>query len=101
MGGHPALTFMQHESRTIGGFGRADFSYPQRFADPGEVAPRVLVEAGTASGREPTVIIEMHSFLGQFLRETGLSVGAEDEGGQSPPRRPEARAGTPVCCSQA
>ena len=82
MGGHPALTFMQHESRTIGGFGRADhFSYPQRFADPGEVAPRVLVEAGTASGREPTVIIEMHSFLGQFLRETGLSVGAEDEGG--------------------
>lgn len=82
VGGHPALTFMQDESQTIGGFGRADhFSYPQRFAGPGEVAARVLVEAGTASGREPTVAIELRSYLGQFLKETGISVGAEDEGG--------------------
>jgi hypothetical protein len=82
VGAHPALTFVQDQSRTIGGFGRADqFSYPQRFAGPGEVAARVLVEAGTASGREPTAIVELRSYLGQFLKETGISVGAEDEGG--------------------
>jgi hypothetical protein len=50
VGGHPALTFVQEESKTIGGFGRNDrFSYTQRFGGPGEVANRVLLEAGTAS----------------------------------------------------
>lgn len=82
VGKHPALTFLQKESRTIGGFGRADhFSYSQRFAGPGEVAARVLVEAGTASGREPTAEVELRSYLSQFLKETGISVGAEDEAG--------------------
>jgi predicted nucleotidyltransferase component of viral defense system len=82
VGKHPALTFVQEDSRTIGGFGRADhFSYSQRFAGPGEVAARVLVEAGTASGREPTAVVELRSYLSQFLKETCLSVGAEDEGG--------------------
>jgi Nucleotidyl transferase AbiEii toxin, Type IV TA system len=75
-----ALTFLPNESQTIGGFGRNDrFSYEQLFAGPGEVANRVLVEAGTASGREPTAVIEITSYLGQFLKEKGLSLGAEDE----------------------
>lgn len=78
---HPALTFVEAESQTIGGFGRNDrFSYVQRFGGPGEVVNRVLVEAGAASGREPSVIIEMRSYLGQFLAETNKSLGAEDEG---------------------
>jgi Nucleotidyl transferase AbiEii toxin, Type IV TA system len=52
VGAHPALTFVANESRTIGGFGRNDhFSYTQRFGGRGEVANRVLLEAGTASGR--------------------------------------------------
>src|SRR5258707_2870108 len=52
---HPALTFVQEESKTIVGFGRNDrFSYTQRFGGTGEVANRVLLEASTASGREPT-----------------------------------------------
>jgi hypothetical protein len=52
---HPALTFLKNESQTIGGFGRNDrFEYVQRFAGPGEVRNHVFVEAGTASGREPT-----------------------------------------------
>ena len=39
--GHPALTFVEGESQTIGGFGRNDrFSYPQRFGGPGEPGPR-------------------------------------------------------------
>jgi hypothetical protein len=78
---HEAFTFVEKESQTMGGFGRADrFSYRQRFGGPGEVANRVLVEAGTASGREPTAIVELRSYLGQFLETSGHSLGAEDEG---------------------
>lgn len=77
---HSALTFLDQESRTIGGFGRSDyFSYPQRFGGPGEVPGRVLVESGTASGREPTAMIELRSYLGQFLVENGATLNAEDE----------------------
>jgi hypothetical protein len=77
---HGGLQFLPGESRTIGGFGRNDrFSYTQRFGGPGEVANRVLVEAGSASGREPTVKIELRSYLSEFLRERKLSLGAEDE----------------------
>jgi hypothetical protein len=80
IGAHDALTFIPEESQTIGGFGRNDrFSYAQRFGGPGEVAARVLVEAGTASGREPAATIELHSYLGQFLQQNGLSLNAEDE----------------------
>jgi hypothetical protein len=78
---HPGLTFAESESQTIGGFGRNDrFSYIQRFGGPGEVVSRVLVEAGTASGREPSVMVELQSYLSQFLKETEKSLGAEDEG---------------------
>ncbi len=78
---HPALAFVEGESQTIGGFGRNDrFSYEQRFGGPGEVANRVLLEAGTASGREPTTIVELSSYLSQFMRDRGVSLGADDEG---------------------
>jgi len=78
---HPALSFVENESQTIGGFGRNDrFSYTQLFGGPGEVVNRVLLEAGTASGREPSVIVELRSYLGQFLEEKKQSLGAEDEG---------------------
>ena len=77
---HGALIFLPEESQTIGGFGRNDrFSYKQKFGGVGEVADRVLVEAGTASGREPTAMVELSSYLGQFLRETGVALGVEDE----------------------
>lgn len=78
---HPALTLVGNAGQTIGGFGRSDhFAYHQRFGGPGEVASRVLVEAGTASGREPTAVRELRSCLGQFLEEKALSLHAEDEG---------------------
>lgn len=81
IGAHPALTFAENESQTIGGFGRNDrFSYAQRFGGPGQVTNRVLLEAGTASGREPTSVVDLRSYIGQFLEETGTSLGAEDEG---------------------
>lgn len=63
IGKHPALTFIETESQTIGGFGRSDrFSYSQRFGGPGAVVNRVLIEAGTASGREPIIVVELHSY---------------------------------------
>ena len=78
---HPALTFVKEESRTVGGFGRSDrFAFNQRFGGAGEVAGHVLVEAGTASGREPTSTIMLRSYLAAFLQQRGLSLGAEDEG---------------------
>jgi hypothetical protein len=81
VGQHPALTFVEAESQTIGGFGRNDrFSYTQHFGGPGEVANRVLLEAGTASGREPSAIVELRSHLSQYLEEKTQSLGAEDEG---------------------
>ncbi|MEW6741823.1 MAG: nucleotidyl transferase AbiEii/AbiGii toxin family protein [Planctomycetota bacterium] len=84
VGQHPALTFIAAESQTIGGFGRSDrFAYTQRFGGPGEVRDRVLLETGTASGREPTSTVALRSYLARFLQETGQSVGAEDEAGFS------------------
>lgn len=77
---HGGLTFLPDESQTIGGFGRNDrFSYKQRFGGAGEVADRVLVEAGSASGREPTVTIELRSYLSEFLQERKVSLGTDDE----------------------
>ena len=39
----------------------------------------MLLEAGTASGREPTADLPLCSYLGHFLQETGVSLGADDE----------------------
>ena len=39
-----------------------------------------LIEAGTASGREPSATVELRSYLGQFLEEKKQSLSAEDEG---------------------
>ena len=79
VGTYRSLTFVPGESQTIGGLGRNDrFAYTQRLGAPGEVVDRVL-ESGTASGREPTTEVQLSSYIGQFLRETGVSLGAEDE----------------------
>ena len=80
VGQHEVLSFEKAESKTIGGFGRSDrFSYSQHFGGPGEVVNRVLLEAGTASGREPTARIELRSYISEFLSSTGQTLGAEDE----------------------
>ncbi len=79
--GHQGLKFIEEESRTIGGFGRSDhFEYIQQFASSGDIRNRVLLEVGTASGTEPTECIKLQSYVGKFLNETGISLGAEDEG---------------------
>jgi len=71
--GHPGLKFIEEESQTIGGFGRSDhFEYFQRFASTGDIRNRVLLEVGTASGKEPTECVKLQSYVGKFLNETGL-----------------------------
>jgi len=78
---HPALEYLPEESQTIGGFGRNDrFGYPQLYGGPGEVANRVLLEAGAASGRQPIEIVPLRSYLSLYLEAAGVSLGAEDEG---------------------
>jgi hypothetical protein len=75
---HPGLTLVAEESKKSGGNGRDDyFAYLQRF--PGALRNRVLVEAGTASGRQPTEDIALESYAARFLRETGRSLDADDE----------------------
>lgn len=77
---HPGLKILETKGQTIGGVGRADyFEYIQRFPSIGEIQGRVLVEVGTASGKEPTERIKLQSYLGQFLQERGVSLGADDE----------------------
>jgi hypothetical protein len=39
-----------------------------------------LLEAGTASGRQPTQVIALRSIVGQFLQETSATLGCDDEG---------------------
>ncbi len=76
----PGLTFLADESQTVGGVGRADrFLYTQRFGGLGEVQNRVLLETGTASGREPTSEVQRRSYLAEFFLATGHSLGADDE----------------------
>jgi hypothetical protein len=40
----------------------------------------VLLEAGAASGREPTSVIALRSYLSEFLQARGVSMEADDEG---------------------
>ncbi len=83
---HTALTALPAESQTIGGFGRNDrFSYEQRFGGTGEIANRVLLEIGTASGNQPVETRALRSYLAEFLQNTGQSLGAEDEAGFTMP----------------
>src|SRR5581483_9048976 len=48
---HPALTWLQDESQTIGGFGREDyFQYESHFAELPGIRPVVRLEPGVQSG---------------------------------------------------
>lgn len=75
-----ALRHVPGESKTFGGSGRSDrFAYTQIFAAPGEVRNHVLLESGIASGRQPTAVRQLTSYVAQFLAETNSSLGAADE----------------------
>ena len=79
---HSALIHLPEESKTLGGFGRNDrFSYTQHFGGVGEISNRLLVEVATASGNQPTQVVLLRSWLGQFLLESGNRLNCEDEEG--------------------
>lgn len=54
-------------------------AYHQIHDGLGEVANRVLIEAGAATGREPTANVELRSYLGQYMQEKGITLGTEDK----------------------
>jgi hypothetical protein len=59
---HPGMTHVPDAGQTVGGFGRSDyFAYTPRFVGAGSIAARIMVEAGTASGREPTEEVALNS----------------------------------------
>ena len=77
---HGGLTLQPEYSQTIGGFGRGDhFGYTQRFPGIAAVAPRVLLEVGTSSGTEPAETRSIISYVADFLRSTGATLGTTDE----------------------
>src|SRR5688572_20525868 len=69
------------EKRKSGGMGRSDsFTFEQSHGGVGEPVNRVLVESGTASGKQPTEVRRIQSYLGEFLQAARTSLGADDEG---------------------
>ncbi|MGK7929562.1 MAG: nucleotidyl transferase AbiEii/AbiGii toxin family protein [Spirulina sp.] len=55
------------------------FSYPQQFSLNNVIANRIFLEIGTRSGYYPTEIVNLSSYITQFLRETGNTLDTEDE----------------------
>jgi hypothetical protein len=78
VGEHSAFTHV--EGKPSGGFGRNDhFQYPQRFGGIAAIRDTVLLESGTASGREPVVQVQIESYVARYLRENNLDLGADDQ----------------------
>jgi hypothetical protein len=77
---HPGLAFSKDQSTTSKGLKRADrFLYDERIPEIGGLSPGVLVETMVASGKAPTERRQIASFVGEFLRETGTTLGCDDE----------------------
>ncbi len=79
VGEHPALTWQDNESVTIGGLGREDyFAYETRFAGLPGIRPAVRLEPGVQSGTFPTEVVPIASLVAQFLQEQGSGDMADD-----------------------
>jgi len=77
---HPGLSFTTDGSVTSKGLKRSDrFRYAARIAEVGGIGSGVLVETMTASGSHPTERRTLSSYLADYLRETGITLQAEDE----------------------
>jgi hypothetical protein len=67
-------------SSKFGGVGRNEFySYVPKLEPHPDVPPRILLEVGTASGREPSALLPIRSYVSEFLDSIGDSLGAQDE----------------------
>ena len=79
VGDHPGLKLLPGGFSKRGVSRSSYFGYAQRFSGIAAVADRVLLEAGTRSGTYPTEEVLLSSYVAKFLRDTGNSIGAEDE----------------------
>ena len=84
VGKYPAVKFLPHtklsRSRSEKGISRtSDFEYDTRFPGNSAIQNRVLLEMGIRSGKYPVESIQLTSFLVEFLKSTGESLGTEDE----------------------
>lgn len=76
---HPALTWLEDESTTIGGRGREDyFGYNTRFANLPGVRPAVRLEPGVQSGNFPTVVVPIRALVAEYLNEQEMAQIADD-----------------------
>jgi hypothetical protein len=54
-------------------------TYPSIFPGLGNNFNRIMLEMGTRSGNYPVATVRISSYLADFLRDTGTSLGADDE----------------------
>jgi hypothetical protein len=79
----PGLTFVESESRTIGGRGRMDtFRYRSRYPPVPGFPPTVRLEPGVQSGRQPTETVPISSIVGDMLAARGVADRLDVEGAQ-------------------
>jgi Nucleotidyl transferase AbiEii toxin, Type IV TA system len=80
---HPGLILeSQLGNRKRGASRNSYFDYESRFQGAETIsliAPQILLEMGTRSGNYPTQIIQLSSYLVDFLQATGESLDTEDE----------------------
>ncbi len=76
---HPALSYVEGEGNTIGGFGREDsFKYDSLFQELPGLRSAILLEPGVQSGRQPTEAVQVSSMVGEYLRGHSGSDLADD-----------------------
>jgi predicted nucleotidyltransferase component of viral defense system len=78
--GLPGTRVVANATKSSRGRHRTEvLEYEQRFGSIGDVANRIVLESGIASGREPTEVRSIDSILAGHLRRQGVSYGASDE----------------------
>jgi len=73
---HPKLQVFKGGRSEKGKSRSIYYTYDQQFTG---LPNRILLEIGIRSGKEPTESVHLSSFLSDFLRQTGETLGAEDE----------------------
>lgn len=76
----PGLESVAGAARKLSGKARSEsFRYRSRVDSVGGLSPTVLLEVGTASGREPSELRPLRSYVAEFLEDRGLRLDTENE----------------------
>ncbi|AFZ57621.1 nucleotidyl transferase AbiEii/AbiGii toxin family protein [Anabaena cylindrica FACHB-243] len=76
--GHPGLT-LNRSNADKGSHRNSFFNYNPQFLGNKAIANSVYLEIGIRSGNYPVEEISISSYLADFLKETGISLGTDDE----------------------